>query len=96
MRISSIIRSFTLPLAAVFLVSLAPPLAGQALGASLTIPSGSTLNVNTGTLTVPGNITNAGTLQTSSGTITLTGNWVNSGTFTSNTGTVTFNATSGT
>ncbi|MBI3314622.1 MAG: DUF11 domain-containing protein [Candidatus Omnitrophica bacterium] len=96
MRIFSIIRSFTLALAAMLLVSLAPPLAGQAWGASLTIPSGSTLNVNTGTLTVPGNITNAGTLQTSSGTIMLTGNWVNSGTFTSNTGTVTFNATSGT
>ncbi|MDO8675400.1 MAG: hypothetical protein Q7K71_04715, partial [Candidatus Omnitrophota bacterium] len=96
MRIFSIIRSFTLTLAAVFLVSLAPPLAGQAWGASLTIPSGSTINVNTGTLNVPGNITNAGTLQTTSGTITLTGNWVNSGTFTSNTGTVTFNATSGT
>ncbi len=88
MRIFSTIRSFTFALIAVVLAS-------GAWGAGITVPSGSTLNVNTCTLNVCGDVTNAGTLQTTTGTISLIGNWVNSGTFTSNNGTVTFNATSG-
>ena len=68
----------------------------QAWAQGITIPAGSALNINTGTLTVPGNVTNAGTLAASSGTINLNGNWTNSGTFNAGTSTVNFNATSGT
>ncbi len=62
----------------------------SAYAQGVTVPAGSKLNVNAGTLNVPGNITNAGTLQTSTGTITTTGSWVNSGTFTPGTGLVNF------
>jgi len=68
----------------------------QAWAQGITIPSGSTFNLNTGTLTVPGFITNAGTLSATTGAINVSGNWTNSGTFSAGTGTVTFNATSGT
>ncbi len=65
--------------------------------AGINIPSGSSLNVNSDTLTVTGDITNTGMLQTSSGTIKLTGNWNNSsGIYTANTGTVDLNGTTGT
>ena len=67
---------------------------GLAYAAGITIPLGFTLNTNTSTLNVPGNVTNAGTLQVSSGAITLTGDWSNSGTFTQGTSTVTLNGTS--
>ena len=68
----------------------------QAWAQGITIPSGSSLNIAAGQLTVPGGITNAGTLSATTGTIKLSGNWANSGTFSAGTSTVTFNAASGT
>ncbi|MCA9399731.1 MAG: hypothetical protein KC618_08275, partial [Candidatus Omnitrophica bacterium] len=62
----------------------------------ITIPSGSTINVNTGTLDVGGSVTNAGTLLLTSGAVELQGDWTNSGTFTAGSGTVQFDATTGT
>lgn len=61
------------------------------------IPASSTVNVNTGTLNVAGNvsISTTGTLQTTTGTVKASGNWTNSGTFTPNTGTVEFTGSSG-
>lgn len=59
--------------------------------AGITIPSGSELLVNSASLKVPGDITNAGTLTLTTGAIELTGNWANSGTFTSGSGTVNLN-----
>jgi len=67
--------------------------ADVASAAGITVPSGSTLNLNTGTLNVPGDITNAGSFQTSTGGITLTGSWANTGAFTKGSGTVTFKGT---
>jgi len=68
----------------------------QAWAQGITVPAGSTLNINTGVLTVPENITNAGTLGVTTGTINVIGNWTNSGTFNAGTGTVDFKAASGT
>ena len=65
-----------------------------AFAAGITIPSGSTLNVNTGTLSVGGDVTNAGTLILTTGTVTLSGSWANTGTFTVGTGTVSFTGSS--
>ncbi len=71
--------------------------ASQALGAGLTIPAGSALNVNACSLSVEGDVVCGGTIQTTTGSISLTGNWtLSSGAFESGTGTVNFNATSGT
>jgi len=70
--------------------------AATAFAAGINIPSGSALNINTGTLNVPGDISFSGTLQISTGAINLSGSWSNSGTFTAGSATVTFNATSGT
>ena len=68
----------------------------QAWAQGINIPAGSSLNLNTGQLVVPGDVNNAGTLTTTTGPITLTGNWTNSGTFHSGTGTVNFSGTIGT
>lgn len=67
--------------------------------AGINIDSGTSLNINSNTLIVPGIVNNSGTLQTTSGKITVAsiqdgsdyvGSWVNSGTFTSGTGEVEF------
>lgn len=78
------------PLVVLVAVAMAVSGAFSAYAAGITIPGSSAINVNTGTLDVPGDISITGTLQTSSGTVRLTGNWSNSGTFTANTGTVVF------
>src|SRR5208283_2999566 len=67
----------------------------QAWAQGLVIPAGSTLNVNSGKLTVSGDINTAGALSTTTGAITLSGNWANTGTFTPGTGTVYFNGAKG-
>jgi hypothetical protein len=64
------------------------------MNAGIFIPPGSYLNMNSGILNVPGDISISGTLQESTGTITLAGHWANSGAFTSGTGTVDFTAVS--
>lgn len=69
--------------------------AAMVFAAGITIPSGSTLDINTNTLVVPGDLTNTGTLEATSGIIQLTGDWTNNGTFTSGTGTVEFTGSSG-
>ena len=69
--------------------------AADVFSAGIVIPASCTLDVSSCSLTVSGDVNNAGTLKTSTGSIALSGNWINSGTFTSGTGTVTFNATSG-
>ena len=53
-----------------------------------TIPSGSTFNIATHSLTSTGSLTNAGTFNAGSGTLDLNGNFVNTGTFAAQTGTV--------
>ena len=53
-----------------FTVAIITGQAALALAAGLTIPSGSTLKVNTGTLNVAGDIINEGTLLLTTGTIT--------------------------
>jgi len=60
----------------------------------LFIPSTTTVNVNTGTLSSNGDITLEGTLTTSTGWVRLQGDWINAtGTYTPNTGTLDFNGT---
>ena len=76
-----------------FVFILACPVFSFAAG--ITIPASCTLDVAGCSLSVSGDVTNAGTIQASSGSITLSGNWINSGTFTSGTSTITFNASSG-
>ena len=44
----------------------------QAWAQGISIPAGSSLNINDSTLTVPGNISNAGTLGASTGNINIT------------------------
>lgn len=61
----------------------------------ITIPANGKLYVNSGTLTVPGDILNLGILQVSTGTITVAGNWINDGTFISGVGTVEFSGATG-
>jgi len=56
--------------------------------AGINIPSGSILNLNSATLSLPGSLTIGGTLVMSSGKINLSGDWNNQGTFTAGTGTV--------
>ena len=80
---------------AIMVVSALAVAAGEVFAAGMTIPASSSFNVNTGTLNVAGDITNAGTLLLTSGAVTLTGNWSNSGTFTAGTGTVNFTAGTG-
>jgi len=63
--------------------------------AGITVPAGSTLSVNTGTLVVTGEVVNNGTIEVTTGVIQLTGDWTNNGTFTAGTGTVEFNGASG-
>ncbi len=66
----------------------------QAWAQGITVPAGSTLNINGGKLTVAGDLINAGTLGTAAGTITLTadgtsvGSLINSGTYNGGNGTV--------
>lgn len=84
------LRVFCLTMAATVLTTF--PVFAQ----GITVPSGSSLNVNSGTMNVAGDVTNAGTLLTTTGTITLSGNWANSGTFTPGTGTVDFTRAAGT
>lgn len=66
------------------------------LAQNLTIPAGSTLNVNSGALNVTGSIYNDGTLALTTGTVSLTEGWYNNGTFTAGTGTVDLSGSSGT
>jgi hypothetical protein len=80
-------------IAAVILAAFIP---SQAWAQGIIVPAGSSLNINSGQLTVSGNVTNAGNLSTTTGNINLSGNWTNSGTFGAGTGTVNFNAASGT
>ncbi|MDP3786638.1 MAG: C25 family cysteine peptidase [Candidatus Omnitrophota bacterium] len=80
-------RSFLITLIA---ISVVLGTAFSAYPAGITIPASSTINVNTGILTVPGDVAITGTLQTTSGTIKVSGSWTNSGTFTAGTGTVEF------
>ena len=67
----------------------------QAWAQGLVIPAGSALNVNSGKLTVSGDINTAGALSTTTGGIALSGNWANTGTFIPGTGTVYFNGAKG-
>ncbi len=86
-------RSFISKVAGTFLAA-SLFLGTSAFAQGLTVPAGSSLDVNTGTLRVAGNITVAGTLETSTGAVSLTGNWDNSaGTYTPGTGTLEFNGT---
>jgi len=57
---------------------------------SLTVPQGSSFNINSGELDGIGDITNNGTIQLTDGSITMSGDWANNGTFTPGTGAVTF------
>lgn len=60
--------------------------------ADLNIPSGSTLNVNNGTLQATGKIDLDGNLTTTTGTVKVTGDWDNTnGTYTPNSGNLEFN-----
>ena len=81
---------FCLTLAATVLTTF------PAFAQGVNVPSGSTLNVNSGMLNVSGTVNNAGTLLVTTGAVSLTGDWTNSGTFTAGTGTVNFNGISGT
>ena len=68
-----------------------------AFAQGITIPNGSTVDVNTGTLSVGGDVTIEGALVSSTGTVALTGDWDNSsgtGIYTSGSGTVEFSGTS--
>ncbi len=80
-------------IACAILVAFIP---SQAWAQGIVVPSGSSLNVSTGRLTVPGDITNAGTLSATTGAINVSGNWTNSGIFSAGTSTVSFYAASGT
>ncbi|MFA5647198.1 MAG: hypothetical protein WC951_02710 [Bacteroidales bacterium] len=60
---------------------------------NLAIETVSTLNLNTSSATVLGNITGVGAIAAGSGTISVAGNFSNSGTFTPGTGTVNYNGT---
>ncbi|MEI6754167.1 MAG: hypothetical protein WCK78_13495, partial [Paludibacter sp.] len=69
-----------------------PIINSSAVCSSLTVFTGSGVTINgSNTLTVSGNIVNAGTVTSNSGTISLTGTFTNTGTFNSNTGTVNYN-----
>ncbi|MCR4293116.1 MAG: hypothetical protein NUV76_09605 [Candidatus Kuenenia sp.] len=72
--------------------------AGQATASEFTIPADTAVNLNAGTMNMPGTITVAGsgTLQASTGAITVSdnGNWSNSGNFTYGSSTVAFAGTS--
>lgn len=68
-------------------------MAGYAFAQGLNIPAGSSVDVNTGTLDVGGDITVTGTLASSSGRVALAGDWTNNGTYTPGTGTLEFNGT---
>ncbi|HTY12845.1 MAG TPA: hypothetical protein VMD02_01510, partial [Candidatus Omnitrophota bacterium] len=63
-------------------------LSGSVHAAGITIGSGSTLDVSTATLVVPGDISNEGSVMQSTGVIQLNGNWTNHGVFQSTAGTV--------
>lgn len=69
------------------------------LGAALTVnnvtvQSGASLSLNGQTVTIHGNVNNAGNLTAGAASITLDGNWTNTGTFNANTSTVTIRNTS--
>ncbi len=63
------------------------------IGNNFTNDLGATAEVGGNTVTITGNMTNAGTLTSAAGTLNVGGNWSNTGTFTSGTGTVNMNAT---
>jgi hypothetical protein len=60
------------------------------------IPVGSSLNLKSATLNLPGNLDIDGSLIVTTGNISLTGNWDTTGTFTAGTGTVNLTRTAGT
>jgi hypothetical protein len=70
--------------------------ANLAFAQGFNIPAGSTLNLNSSTLNLPGNLDIDGSLVVTTGTVSLTGNWDNAGTFTAGTGTVNLTRTVGT
>jgi len=72
---------------------LALSVQGVALSAGINVPSGSTLNLKTATLTTKGDVSFAGTITATTGGVNLTGNWTNTGLFTYATSTVTLNGT---
>ncbi len=69
---------------------------GYTHAAGLTVPSGQTLNVNTSSMDIRGDVTVdfGGTLEMSTGEIRVDGNWENNGTFNAGTGTVILDSTS--
>ncbi|MBL7691775.1 MAG: hypothetical protein JNM41_09275, partial [Flavipsychrobacter sp.] len=62
------------------------------IGNDFTNDLGATTNTGANTVTITGNMTNAGTLTAGANTISVGGNWSNTGTFTCGTGTVNMNA----
>ncbi|TRZ52773.1 MAG: DUF2341 domain-containing protein, partial [Dehalococcoidia bacterium] len=64
-----------------------------ACAAGINVPSDSTLNLKTATLTAKGDVSFAGTITATTGAISLTGNWTNTGLFTCGTSTVTLTGT---
>ncbi len=70
--------------------------AGITMSGNFTNDLNATTNCGANTVTITGNVANAGTLTTGANTMNIGGNWANTGTFTSGTGTVNMNATSGT
>lgn len=81
-----------------FLWVVISAVATQATASEFTIPADTAVNLNAGTINMPGTITVAGsgTLQASTGAITVSdnGNWLNSGNFTYGSSTVAFAGTS--
>ncbi|MHC1703483.1 MAG: autotransporter-associated beta strand repeat-containing protein [Tenuifilaceae bacterium] len=73
----------------------------QALGVAsnidgnITITANTTLNIQTTTLNITGNLSGAGAVTMGSGTLNIGGNFSTSGTFTRGTGTVNYNGTGG-
>lgn len=63
------------------------------IGNDFTNDAGATAQVGTNTVTITGNMSNAGTLTCGTGILNVGGNWSSTGTFTSGTGTVNMNAT---
>jgi hypothetical protein len=65
---------------------------GIGINGTFTNDAGATATVGTATLSVGGNVSNAGTLNAGANTINVGGNWANTGTFNAGTGTVVFNS----
>ncbi len=69
-----------------------PAISASAVCSALTINIGSSVTLNgSNTLTISGNLSNAGTLTCNSGVVSLTGAFTNTGTVNVNTGTINYN-----